>query len=90
MNNRTAEEQLSGAQGLLSSHFKEYQRYFFLKFYSWSNTQKKGPLPALQMLDAPKTLEATIYHDGHARTQCFTLFHTIERHRGTILFLPDE
>lgn len=46
---------------------------------SRSDTQgvKQGPLPVLQMLDASQTLEATVHHDGHACTQCFTLFHAM-------------
>lgn len=43
---------------------------------------KEGPLPALQVLDAPETLEATVYHDGHARAQRFTLLHAVERKKG--------
>lgn len=71
--------------GFLSSHFKELQRLFFFVFYSWSNTlgskkkkKPEGSLPALQMLDAPQTLETTVHHDGHAGAQCFTLLHTVE------------
>lgn len=39
----------------------------------------RGLLPSLQMLDTPETLEATIYHNGHAGTQGFTLLHAVER-----------
>lgn len=45
---------------------------------------KGGPLPALQMLNAPETLEATVHHDGHACAQCFTLLHAIEKEEQEI------
>ena len=38
---------------------------------------KQALLPALQMLNAPQALEATIHHDGHACAQRLTLLHTV-------------
>lgn len=46
---------------------------------------KGRPLPALQMLDAPQTLEATVYHDGHACAQRFTLLHAGERQERRVM-----
>lgn len=37
------------------------------------------------MLDAPETLEATVYHDGHPRAQCLTLLHTVWKEKGNSL-----
>lgn len=44
-------------------------------------------LPALQMLDTPETLEATVHHDGHAGAQGLALLHAEERKRRTFVFL---
>lgn len=35
-------------------------------------------LPALQVLDAPETLEAAVDHDGHAGAQGLALLHAVE------------
>lgn len=35
--------------------------------------------PALQMLDTPETLEAAVYHDGHAGAQGLALLHAVKR-----------
>lgn len=61
---------------------KIFAVYFFLLFFVLVAKTAKTSLPALQMLDAPEALEATIYHDGHACAQRFTLLHAIERKRG--------
>ena len=34
---------------------------------------------ALEMLNAPQTLEISINHDGYPCAQCFTLFHTVRK-----------
>ena len=34
---------------------------------------------ALEMLNAPQTLEISINHDGYPGAQCFTLFHTVRK-----------
>lgn len=34
---------------------------------------------ALEMLNAPQTLEISINHDGYPCTQCFALFHTVRK-----------
>lgn len=65
---------------------KIFAVYFLLLFSVFVLVAKtpKTSLPALQMLDAPEALEATVYHDGHACAQRFTLLHAIERKRGDL------
>lgn len=70
---------------LNSSYFKDFCGLFLsplLRLCFSGKKNPKHPLPALQMLDAPEALEATVYHDGHACAQRFTLLHAIERKRG--------
>lgn len=70
---------------LKSKRFKDFLYFLYSTFGLTHSVVNEGSLPVLQMLDAPETLEATVYHDGHACAQCFTLLHTIERKEGKIL-----